>query len=123
MTKATLILSTLLACAVPASAGYLAVGPFEGTVCEGLVFKSCSPKTLAAVEGPNGSLHEITRYFESVDSVNSSGRCTIRIRKSGVGVIGNAMHAVMGPKFYEMDSSGRYSPVDVEYLTFSCVRQ
>lgn len=123
MKRKALILSTLLVCAAPASAGYLAVGPIEGTVCEGLVIKSCSARTLSAVEGPNGNLHEITRYFESVDSVNSKGRCTIRIKKSGVSIVGSAMQAGMGPKFYEMNSSGRYSPVDVEYVSFNCVRQ
>ena len=57
-------------------ARYCATGHVQGSVCRGFVIEHCSMKTIAAVKGADGSLHELPGCFDQVSDFKA-GRCWI----------------------------------------------
>lgn len=106
--------------ATTAQAGYIVTGPMEGQVCSGFVIKSCSRKTVAAVQNSSGGLSEVTKYFNQVTEHNpATGRCVVRIKSKSDSLISAGIDAIRNPTFYERTGS-EYQKIDVEYLTFNC---
>lgn len=111
----------LMAVSSAVRADYYATGPIEGQVCSGIVIQACGFKTVAAVEGSNGRIYEVTRRFATVSSFNeSTQRCIVRIKTRGDSIISWGIDALKNPTFYELSPSGRHVAVDVEYLSFKC---
>lgn len=103
-----------------AHAGYHVTGPVEGTVCSGVIIQSCSKRRVDAVEGENGQLHHMKRYFEEVSSYSQArGRCGIVLKSGGIGVLKFLADKARLPNFYEQVGD-RYERIDVESLSFNC---
>lgn len=114
-------LALLSACGV-AVAEYVATGPVEGQVCRGFVIEQCKFYQIDAVKGSDGRLYTMTDRFEKVDEYNSSKRrCWIRTKSTGWGLWSSAANAMLQPDFYRKAESG-YEKLDVEYLSFPCVK-
>jgi hypothetical protein len=104
-------------------AEYIATGAFEGTVCNGIVIKSCEPHhNIVAVKGDDGKLHELSRSFDSVTEQNGK-TCIINTKSSTGGILSFAINAINQPVFFEKTSSGELNEVDVEYMTFQCIKR
>ena len=106
-----------------AIADYAVVGKIEGSSCWGVGFQMCSMKTIEAVKGDDGRLYTVAESFPRVSEYSASkGRCWIRAKDSGTGLISMAANAAFSPSFYEKTSSGEFKKVDVEYITFKCTK-
>ena len=104
-------------------AAYCATGKIEGNVCKGFIIESCSSIEVHAVEGDDGKLYEVKRCYEDVSEFDANqGRCWIRTKSSGGGLISGALNLFTGMGFYHRSSSGNFEEVDAEYLTFQCRR-
>lgn len=104
-----------------ARADYLVWGEIEGTVCWGIGIEVCSQKKLHAVKGKDGRLYTISDRFESVSEYNETkGRCWIRTKSTGGGLISWGINTAIQPEFYEKLPSGEFKKHDVEYVTFKC---
>lgn len=103
-------------------ADFYAVGPFEGQVCWGVVIEACGLKPLHAVEGSDGKLYTIATTYKSV-SDHKNGRCWIRTKSKGAGLISFGVNAMTQPKFYEKTGGNDFKQHDVEYVTFKCVER
>ena len=106
-------------------AEYAAIGTIQGNHCSGLFIKTCGLKDIAAVSGSDGKLHEIKTTYDSVTEYKeTTGKCFIRVsRSSGLGPISWAINYWKGTEFYAKDSSGEFTSVDIEYITFKCKKQ
>lgn len=108
----------------PTMADYYATGPIEGNVCRGFVIEACGLHTIAAVKGDDDRLYEVQRRFASVtEHKESTGRCWIKTKVKGGGLLSWGVNAAKQPVFYERTSSGEYKELDVEYVTFKCVKR
>jgi hypothetical protein len=124
MSRALAITLMILGFSTPALADYQAVGPIEGNVCRGFIIEACGLHRIAAVKGDDGQLHEVqTRFASITEYKESSGRCWIRTKAKGGGLISWGLNAVKQPMFYERTTSGEYKELDVEYVTFKCVKR
>lgn len=112
----------LLLAAVNARAEYVATGPIQGSVCKGFIIESCKFHQLHAVKGDDGRLFTIRERYDSV-SEHRSGRCWIRTKSKGAGLLSWGANAISQPEFYEKTSDGKYNKLDVEYLVFPCVER
>jgi hypothetical protein len=105
-------------------AAYLVNGKVEGNVCSGTIVKTCKFEDLHAIKGSDGNLYTITNSFESVTEYNQSkNRCWINIKGRGIGVISWGINAAVQPDFYEKTSSGEFKKVDVDFITFKCIKR
>ena len=105
-------------------ADYIATGSISGIVCSGLVFKSCPPTRVDAIEGKDGKLYPLARSYREVSEFNGK-RCWIELksgsnsRYGGSGLwdfVGN----MFGDTFYQQQPDGSYKKIDVERLMFDC---
>lgn len=107
-----------------ARADYFAVGPIEGNVCWGFGIEVCALHEISAVRGDDDRLYEVKRQFTSVTEYKeNSSRCWITTKSKGGGLISWGINAIKQPIFLERTSSSKYKELDVEYLTFKCVRR
>ena len=107
-----------------AIADYAVVGKVEGNSCWGVGFQMCSLKTIEAVKGEDGKLYTVADSFAKVSEYNAAkGRCWIKTKDSSLGLISMAANSAFSPTFYEKTSSGEFKKVDVEYVTFKCIKQ
>jgi len=105
-------------------AEYIATGSIEGTVCHGLGIQVCNKHTIAAVRGDGGRLFEVKTIYDSVTEYNGAKkRCAIKTKLKGGGFFNWGVNAVKQPVFLEMTSSGKYEELDVEYISFPCVKR
>jgi hypothetical protein len=119
-----LSLIVLLLLATPSYADYIVTGQIEGNVCHGIGIEWCEFHKIAAVKGDDGRLYEPKLHYESVTEFKeSSGRCWIKTKQTGGGIISWGINAIKQPVFLERNSSGEYKELDVEYLVFKCVKR
>lgn len=107
-----------------AHADYCAVGKIEGNVCKGFVIESCKFVRVDAVKGDNGKLFTVNECYSDVsEHSEGKGRCWINTKSKGGGAISWALNAATQPEFLHKNENGEYEEIDVEYLTFKCVRR
>lgn len=120
----SLAVAFAVAFSAPAWADYYATGPIEGNVCWGFGIEVCGLHTIAAVKGDDGRLYEVQRQFSSVTEYKeSTGRCWIKTKAKGGGLLSWGINTITQPVFYERTSSGEHKELDVEYVTFKCVKR
>lgn len=118
----------VVASLIPAStsADYRATGSFEGAVCNGVVFETCTIKTFVAVE-KDGQLYRINATYPDVDDYqkrDEGGRCWITTdpRRTGfmslLGDVGSLIGSYTRPVFVTPQGE-REKP---DYLTFKCIK-
>lgn len=118
---ATVVATSLFS--TPAFAEYVATGSIEGSECKGFGIEACSFVSVDAVEGDDGQLFTLQdRYQEVTEYDPDKGRCWVATKTKGVGVLGWAMDAFAGPRFFTESVDG-FEPVDVDYITFPCRRE
>lgn len=98
-----------------AFAAFERTGPVVGTVCTGVVIKSCERVSIDAVES-GGNIYEVTTRFPTVSEFKN-GRCTI-VFSSGIG-IADAIRASKKPNFQTL-TGGTYRSISPDYIHFSC---
>jgi hypothetical protein len=108
----------------PSMADYIATGPISGIVCSGLVFKSCPPTRVDAVEGKDGKLYSLARSYPEVSEFNGR-RCWIELKSGSNSRYGGRglwdfVANMFGDSFYQQQSDGSYKKIDVERLMFDC---
>jgi hypothetical protein len=114
----------LLALASSSEAAYLVAGPIKGTVCRGFIIEHCSSYQIDAVRGSDGKLYTVRSEFEDVDDFNErTGRCSIRTKSKSLGLISLGINLATQPVFLTKDDNGEFKELDVEYITFGCVRK
>ncbi len=124
MKKQLCIAAFTAALATQTYADYFVSGDIEGNVCRGFVIEMCGLHKIHAVKGSDGRLVEVTKRFESVTEYKeSSGRCWISTKSQNLGAFSWGINAIKQPVFLERDSGGGYKELDVEYLTFKCVKR
>lgn len=125
MKKTIILMAVCAAISVsPSWAAYVATGPIEGNVCWGIGIEVCGLHKVAAVKGDDGRLFEVSTKYDSVTEYKeSSGRCWIKTKSSGGGLFSWGINAIKQPTFLEITDSGKYKELDVEYLTFKCVKR
>lgn len=108
----------------PSWAEYVATGSIDGNVCRGFGIEWCKFHQIAAVKGDGGRLYEIKTSFDSVTEYDESKRrCWIRTKSKAGGLISWGVNAIKQPVFLERTSSGKYEELDVEYVTFPCIKR
>jgi hypothetical protein len=105
-------------------ADYIATGPISGIVCSGLVFKSCPPTRVDAIEGKDGKLHSLSRSYREVSEFNGK-RCWIELKSGSNSRYGGSglwdfVANMFGETFYQQQQDGSYKKIDVERLIFDC---
>jgi hypothetical protein len=100
-------------------ARFIAIGPIEGTVCSGIIIKSCGRHKLDAVRGDDGQIHSITRTFDDVTEHNGD-ICHINVKQTQGGIIAWTINQIKQPVFLEKNSNGGFDNLDVDYFTFTC---
>ena len=103
-------------------ADYVATGQFEGTVCHGIGITWCESHTIAAVKGDDGKPYSLRKTFNEVTEYNGE-TCIIKTKQSGGALINGVINAAKQPDFLEKTESGDYKKLDVEYITFPCVKR
>lgn len=107
-----------------ADAQYVATGPYKGTVCSGFIIESCATHEIAAVKGKDGKLYALKTEHQSVDQHSEAKkRCHIRTKSSGAGLLSVGVNAVIQPVFLAKQSNGEYKELDIEYLSFPCIKK
>lgn len=123
MNRAFLVVLISLGFAAPACADYFAIGKIEGNVCWSFGVSVCRLHTISAVKGDDGKLYEVGKQFTTVTEYKeSSGRCWITTKDKGRGLISWGINAIKQPVFLEQTSAGKYEELDVDYVTFKCVK-
>lgn len=121
MSAVTLI---ALGFSAPAEADYYATGPIEGNVCRGFFIEACGLHKITAVKGDDGRLYAVQTRFASVTEYNEgTGRCWIRTKAEGGGLLSWAVNAAKQPVFYARTPDGEYRELDVDYVTFKCAKR
>ena len=105
-------------------AEYCAVGKIDGNVCKGFVIESCKLVRIDAVYGDNGQLFTVKKCYSNVSEYSEGkGRCWINTKSKGGGALSWLLNVATQPKFLHKNENGEYEEIDVEYLTFKCVRR
>ena len=105
-------------------AEYCAVGKISGNVCKGFVIEACKFVQVDAVKDDNGKLFTVKECYNDVsEHSESKGRCWINTKSKGGGDISWALNTATQPEFLHKNESGKYEEIDVEYLTFKCVKR
>ena len=106
-----------------ALADYAATGVIKGNVCTGFFVEFCRMVPILAVKGDDGRLYTMTTRYSKVDEYNAkTRRCWISTKARGAGLWSSAANLAFQPDFYTRNEDGEYEEVDVEYLTFECVK-
>lgn len=102
-------------------AEYCAIGNIKGSVCKGFILESCKHVQIDAVKGDGDKLYTVNRCFDSVTEYSESkGRCWIRTKSQGGGLISWGINTAIQPEFLHLNEDGSYEALDVDYLTFKC---
>ena len=105
-------------------AEYVAIGPIEGNVCQGWGIQVCGRRKLEAVKDDGGRLHKILKIYAEVSEFKeSSSRCFIKTKFSGLGLLSSGVNAVKQPVFLERTSTGELKELNVDYITFKCIKR
>lgn len=113
-----------LIAASPAQAEYVATGPIKGNVCNGWGIQVCGLRDLEAVKGDDGRFHQILKTYATVSEFKeSSSRCLIKTKFSGLGLFSAGVNAAKQPVFLEKTSTGELRELDVDYITFKCIKR
>lgn len=116
---------------MPAMASqYVVTGQIDGNVCWGFsLIKSCKLHKIDAIKGEDGKLYPMNSSYSAVSEYNgTTKRCWIQVKamtgngmgSDAISVITNAVSS--RPEFFEK-VEGRFEKIDVEYVTFPCVKQ
>lgn len=122
----SLTVGCLLALTAPLALAqhFVATGQIEGNVCHGFVVESCHLVTLDAVKGHDGEFYTVKRHYSHVSEYSESQHhCWITVKSRGLGIISWVINWFTGPEFYRKDAIGRYVSVDVDYVTFDCIKR
>ena len=107
-----------------ANAQFVATGPYKGTVCSGFIIESCGTHEISAVRGKDGKLYMLKTEHQAVDEYNEDKRrCHIRTKSKGAGWLSLGLNAVTQPVFLTKQPNGEYKELDVEYVSFPCVKK
>jgi hypothetical protein len=108
-------------------ADYIVTGQIRGFVCEGFFIEACKYKKIDAVDDKNGKLYTVMKKYKSVDEYKKIGNknvCNIYIKKNHFGFISSFFDKTKkGDNFYTLNNNGKYEKLDVEHLTFDCLRK
>jgi len=105
-----------------ARADYCAVGQIKGNVCWGFVIESCKFISVDAVKGDDGRLFTLHNCYDKITDYQQ-GRCWVDTKSRGGGLWSWTLNAAAQPEFLHKNEDGKYEDIDVEYLTFKCVRR
>ena len=120
--KVILLAAVMVMVSGEASADYTVVGKIKGHECTSyIIVEKCRQRTIDAIDGPDGRLYSVKRRYPSVSDFKN-GRCWIRIKSTGAGLISRAKNAFSNVQFYEKQANGQYEKIDPEYLVFKCHR-
>jgi hypothetical protein len=107
-----------------AQAEYCAIGNIKGNVCSGFVIEACKFVQVDAVKGDDDKLYTVNRCYGSVSEYSESkGRCWIKTKSKGGGLLSWGVNAATQPEFFHLSENGDYEKLDVEYLTFKCQKR
>lgn len=103
---------------------YVAVGPFVGWVCSGVVIQHCGFVPIDAVKGKGDQMFEVRTDFSSVDEYNEkTGHCSVKTKSVGGGAVSWASNAMNQPDFQRRVGPNQYEKVDAEFVSFKCLRR
>lgn len=103
---------------------FCAVGDIEGSVCKGIFIKSCKFVKVDAVKGNNDKLFTINECYQKVSNFDErKGRCWINTKVRGDNLIFSAVNSAFQPEFFHKNKKGNYEELDVDYITFQCVKK
>lgn len=103
-----------------AMADYIATGPIRGQECTSyIIFDSCKSRRIDAVEDDNGQPFTVKNNYSQVSDYKN-GRCWIKTKSVGGGLLSWATNALKAPVFLEKKKDGSYEKLDIEYLVFPC---
>ena len=69
--------------------------------------------------GKKGELYNLQKFYKKVSDYKN-GRCWIDTR---LGQIGKVLNFFRNQNFYELQSDGTYKKLNLEYITFPCVKR
>lgn len=105
-----------------AHAKYIMTGPAEGQVC--VLSILCKFHPIAGVKGDDGRPHELMRTYPKVSDYNESKkRCWINTKSTGLGIFSFGINMFSQPVFLELANNGGFKEIDVEYITFPCIKR
>lgn len=105
-------------------AKYVVTGPIEGNVCHGFGIEWCGLHKIDAVRGDGGRPYKVKTTFDSVTKFNETkGRCWIVTKSKGGGLLNWGVNVIKQPIFLEMTPTRKYEELDVEYVTFPCLKR
>lgn len=107
-----------------AHAQYVATGPYKGTVCSGFIIQSCAIHEITAVKGKDGKLYTLKTEHQAVDEYNGDNkRCHIRTKSKGAGLLSVGVNAITQPVFLTKQAGGDYKELDIESVSFPCIKK
>lgn len=110
-----------------AFADYIVTSQIRGFVCEGFFIEACKYKKIDAVDDKNGKLYSLMKKYKSVDEFKKIGNknvCHIKIKNNYFGFISSIINKTQkGDNFYNLNRNGKYEKLDVEQLTFECLKK
>ncbi len=105
-------------------AEYCSIGKITGNVCKGFVIESCKFVRVDALKDDEGNLFAVKSCYRNVSTYKEeNGRCWINTKSKGGGALSWAKNALSQPNFLHKNKKGKYEEIDVEYLTFKCVKR
>jgi hypothetical protein len=107
------------------------IGYAHGTIGKYFqAFITASPRKLYAMKGEDGKLYEIPRvYPDSNVDLHGNNRCIVRTKISNdsanllINGIVAAVNSYKQPVFLGKNKEGGYEELDVEYLSFECIKR
>lgn len=103
-------------------ADYYVTGKIRGSECTNyLVVSSCSFVNIDAVAGSDGKLFYLAKRYDEVSEFNGR-RCIVRVKSTGAGVWSGVINMFRNVTFFTKKNK-KFEEVDIDYLTFPCVRK
>ena len=135
MIKLFVIISLMLTSSQPALAKYYAKGEIIG-YSHGSISKffqgfiTAAPRKIYAIKGEDGKLFEIPRIYPDSNVEKLGGnRCIVRTKISNdsdnllINAIVATVNSYRQPTFLGKNKDGSYEELDVEYLSFECIKK
>lgn len=135
MIKLFVIISLMLTVSQPALAKYYAKGEIIGYAHGSIgkffqAFITASPRKLFAMQGEDGKIYKIPRVYPDSNVETLGGnRCIVRTKISNdsanllINGIVAAVNSYRQPVFLGKNKEGDYEELDVEYLSFECIKR
>ena len=113
-----------------ANAGYMVLDQVRGFTCENwIIFDRCKYIDIYAADDQNGKLFTLQKYFKDVDEykkIKDYYFCNIRTSPNNTDTLGKVISffkkKINGNNFYTKDKDGKFEMVNIEHLSFKCLK-